>query len=167
MKYKLPYFAEIEITRVGEYYDVEIELKGQKTTIDMNFENTALDRRLFDRLKKILDNIEQEDLKNREQIFAAFREENGNTVKSFIEDHISVLEEELSGILSLKDTSCSPEEQLIKELVLYRIGFYPDGKYGSESFAVFDYGVGKELSNQILVVNIDPDGDLIDITWES
>lgn len=55
----------------------------------------------------------------------------------------------------------------LKKLKLGRIGFYPDGKYGTESFAVFDYIVDRELSNQIIVVNIDKKGNLINLAWES
>ena len=43
MKYKLPHFKEIDLTQLEEYYNVEIEQKGQKIRIDLNFERKAIE----------------------------------------------------------------------------------------------------------------------------
>lgn len=167
MKYKLPHFEEIDLTQLNEYYNVEIEQKGHKIGIDLNFEGKKIETQLFDQIKSIIENIESEDLKNRAYITSDFNDENGDTVKEYLEFHIEELAEELSGIVNFEDKSNSPDEQLMEKLKLGRIGFYPDGKYGSESFVVFDYIVDRELSDQIIVVNIDKNGELINLAWES
>ncbi|WP_044212469.1 DUF2004 domain-containing protein [Flammeovirga sp. OC4] len=167
MKYKLPHFEEIDLIQLDEYYNVEIEHKGHKIGIDLNFEGKEIETQLFDEIKKIIENIESEDSKNRTYITSDFKDENGDTVKEYLEFHIEELAEELSGIVNFQDKSNSPEKQLLEKLKLGRIGFYPDGKYGSESFVVFDYIVDRELSDQIVVVNIDKEGKLINLAWES
>lgn len=50
---------------------------------------------------------------------------------------------------------------------LVRIGLYPDGKYGSDNFAVFDYTINQDLTNQLIVVNTDENGVFEHISWES
>ncbi|MGH1335160.1 MAG: DUF2004 domain-containing protein [Aureispira sp.] len=167
MKYKLPHFEEIDLTQLDEYYNVEIEQKGLKIGIDLNFEKKEIEAQLFDEIKKIIENIESEDSKNRIYITSDFKDENGDTVKEYLEFHIEELAEELSGIINFEDKSSSPEKQLLEKLKLGRIGFYPDGKYGTESFVVYDYIVDRELSDQIVVVNIDKEGKLINLAWES
>ena len=167
MKYKLPHFEEIDLTSLDEYYNVEIEQEGLKMGIDLNFEEKEIEADLFDEIKKIIENIESEDSKNRAYITSDFKDENGDTVKEYLEFHIEELAEELSEIVNFEDQSSSPEKQLLEKLKLRRIGFYPDGKYGTESFVVYDYIVDRELSDQIVVVNIDKEGKLINLAWES
>jgi len=166
MKYKLPHFEEIDLTQLDEFYEVAIEQGGLKIRIDLNFEEKEIEAQLFDRIKKIIENIESEDSKNRTFITSDFEDENGDIVKDYLEHHIEELGEELSEIVNFEDESCSPEKQLLEKLKLGRIGFYPDGKYGSE-FVVYDYIVGREFSDQIVVVNIDKEGKLINLAWES
>ncbi|MEN7547192.1 DUF2004 domain-containing protein [Rapidithrix thailandica] len=167
MKYKLPYFEKIDLTQLDEYYKVEIEQHGQKIGIDLNFEGKKIESEIFDFIKSILENIELEDSKNRTYIASDFKDEHGDTVKEYLEFHIEELAEELSEIMSFEDESKSHEEQLMEKLKLDRIGFYPDGKYGTESFVVFDYVVDRKLSDQIIVVNIDMEGKLLYLAWES
>ena len=167
MKYKLPHFEEIDLTQLDKYYNVEIEQKGQKIGIDLNFAGKEIDAQVFDEIKKIIESIESEDSKNRTYISFDFKDKNGGTVKEYLDFHIEELAEELSEIVNFEDKSNSPDKQLMEKLKLGRIGFYPDGKYGSESFVVFDYIVDRELSDQIIVVNIDKDGKLLNLAWES
>ncbi len=167
MKYKLPHFQEIDLTQLDEYYNVEIEQKNEKIRIDLNFEGKEIEAKLFDKIKKVIESIESENSKNRAYITFDFNDKNGNTVKEYLEFHTEELAEELSEIVNFKDKSISPEKQLMNKLKLDRIGFYPDGKYGSESFVVFDYVVDREMSDQIIVVNIDKDGKFLNLAWES
>lgn len=163
MKYKLPHFDEIDLNQFEEYYNVDIEENGQNVNIDLNFEGTKIDAQLFDLIKTIIENIELEDSKNRTYITADFKYGDGDTVKEYLEFHIEELAEELSEVVNFEDKSKSPEEQLMEKLKLDRIGFYPE----NESFVVFDYIVDKELSDQIIVVNVDKEGKLLNLAWES
>ena len=163
MKYKLPHFSEIDLSQLEEHYRAEFEYNGQKTSVDLNFEGKQIESNLFDSVKEIIENIKLEDYKNRTYISNDFENINGDTVKEYLEFHIEELEDELSEIMDFNDKSNSPEKQLLDKLKLGRVGFYPDGKYGTESFVVFDYIVDREFSDQIIVVNIDHKGNLINL----
>jgi hypothetical protein len=68
-----------------------------------------------------------------------------------------------------KDNNLPQELQLLNKLRLIRVGLYPDGKYGTDHFATFDYSIDidGEPCNYLLVVNTNEKGDLDHITWES
>ena len=53
---------------------------------------------------------------------------------------------------------------LLKKLHLVRVGLYPDSK---DQFAIFDYSIGKELTNYLVVINTDENGNLEYMTMES
>ena len=54
------------------------------------------------------------------------------------------------------------EEQLLSKVYIRRIGFYPN----DNRFAILDFHVNDEISDQILVVIIENNMSY-DITWES
>jgi hypothetical protein len=166
-KYNLPYFKEISINQLEEYYSTDIEYKGNKVQLDLNFKEKQLKSQLFDHIKAFLDHIELHDTKNRHSIAFDYNAENGDTVKEYLEFHVEELLEELAGIINLEDKAVTPEKQLLEKLKLVRIGFYPDGKYGSESFATFDYTIDRAITDQLIVVNTDKKGKLINLAWES
>ena len=53
--------------------------------------------------------------------------------------------------------------KLLNKLHLIRVGIYPEG----EEFAVFDYTVNPDLTNFVIAVNTDENGNLDYITMES
>jgi hypothetical protein len=167
MKYQLPHFEEIDLTQVNEYYEAKIELNGQEIRIDLNFEKHQLEAKSFDIIKGFLEKIELQNTKNRTFIDADFKDENGDTIREYLEFHTEELKEELSEIINFDDQGNSPEQQLMEKLKLVRMGFYPDGKYGSESFVIFDYTVDRTITDQLIVVNIGKEGELLNLAWES
>ena len=44
-----------------------------------------------------------------------------------------------------------------------RIGFYPD----NENYAVWDYTIGREIADMVVVINTDKTGKINYVTWES
>ena len=90
--------------------------------------------------------------------------ENGE-VKEFIVFHIEEMEDELLE-LNISD-EINKEAQFLSKMKLVRIGLYPDGKYGSNYFAVFDYTVSRDLTNQIIAVKTNENGVFDHISWES
>ena len=61
------------------------------------------------------------------------------------------------------DASKSKEERLLTALKLKRIGFYP----GNENYAVWDYTIGKNVTDRLIVVVTDNNGNIKEITTES
>ena len=164
----LPYFGEIEFTQLEEYYTVEVAFNRSMLRFDLNFENKSITEEQAKSIKVFLNNISALENKNKSSIDKDFND-TGETADyiNFYLDELS--EEELGDLIDNNNTNKSKEEQLLSKLRLIRIGLYPDRKYGTDYYAVFDYSIDidGEPCNQLLVVKTDRNGDLNYITWES
>ncbi|RBQ02797.1 DUF2004 domain-containing protein [Pedobacter miscanthi] len=167
--YHLPYFGEIDLTQLKEYYDIEIKWNERKLNIDLNFGGKTISEEEIEKVKIFLDNIGKFDTQNKNHILDDFETQPSMTV-DYINFYLDEFDDdELSEIIGINDKQISKEIQLLNQLKLVRIGFYPDEKYDSERYAIFDYSIylDGEPSNQLLVVIIDKNGELDHITWES
>jgi len=70
---------------------------------------------------------------------------------------------EIDKVLVGTDASKSKEERLLSALKLVRVGFYP----GKENYAVWDYTIGRDITDMLVVVNTDNKGTIQYVTWES
>lgn len=168
-EYILPYFGQINTENLEEYYNVKTIIKNNNIQIDLNFENKTIDKSEMEVVKNFIENIEKLDKQNKFNIEKDFKDEVFETAE-YIAFYLEELDDtELSGIIELNNESISKELQILNKLNLIRVGLYPDGKYGTEYFGVFDYAlkIGGENSNQLLVVKTNKLGELDHITWES
>lgn len=165
----LPHFESINLQELKEYYVVEIDLNGRKTSIDLNFKNNSIDKDAIETIKTFLENINKFDKQNESYISNDFKEGDGET-KEYINFYFDELEQdELSNIIDIHDVNTPKETLLLNKLKLNRIGLYPDGKYDSNYYAVFDYSIdiNNEPCEQLLVVKTNEKGALDHIAWES
>lgn len=163
--YSLPYFGDLDPKDLEEYYEVEIDFEGQELQIDLNFEDDSIDVKRLDVVKKFMENIPNWDKKNKQYIEEDYASEEGDTVREYIEHHLEEIgKEELSKSMDLGGPEEDTHKQLIKSLRLVRVGLYPD-KEGD--FAVFDYSIGPELTQYLVVINTDENGNLDYMTLES
>ncbi|SFN51705.1 hypothetical protein SAMN05421738_1142 [Algoriella xinjiangensis] len=165
-EYTLPHFGKLQVENLEEYYNVDIELGGKEIQIDLNFENKTINIEDFDTIKHFIENIENFDKQNQHYIKSDYDDENGNTVKEYVTFHIEELGEEFLEQINI-DNQTDKEQQFLTKLNLTRVGIYPDGKYDTSYFAVFDYTVNKELTDQLIVVKTDNKGNLDHLSWES
>jgi hypothetical protein len=164
-EYTLPHFGKLATENLEEYYDVNIEFDGNEIQIDLNFEDKTIDTITMDKVKNFIENIENYDKLNKTYIFNDYNDEDGDTVKSYLEHHLEeVGKEELSNLINFDDRTTEPEMQLLKKLKLVRVGFYPDNE---DNFAIFDYSIGEEITNYLVVINTDENGQLDYMTMES
>lgn len=163
--YQMPYFGEINISALEEYYDAEIELNGSPVSIDINFKNSSIDQALALTIAEFLENISGFNKQNKTVIADDFNSEDGE-VRNYVTFHIEELGSDFLEQLAISHGSSDKEQQLLAKLKLVRIGLYPDGKY-DECFAVFDYTIDRELTDELIVVKTDKDGNLDHIAWES
>lgn len=167
--YILLYFGEINLDNLEEYYSANFDLNNTTIRTDLNFANQTIKKDEIKQIEAFLNNSKDLDKNNKAYIENDFNSENGET-SEYLNFYLEELdEEELSEIIDLQNHSTPKNIQLLKKLQLIRIGFYPDGKYGTDHFATFDYSIeiNGEPCNQLLVVNTDRDGKLDRITWES
>jgi len=73
--------------------------------------------------------------------------------------HLEELEEDFEEIIDSDDTEINNLKKLMKLLKIITISFYSD-------LVVFDYCINDEISDQLLVVNMDRQRNL-SIAWES
>lgn len=145
--YLLPHFGQINLAALEEYYDTSIDFNGREIEIDLNFENKTIDKKQMDIVKSFLENIDNFDKKNKKYIEKDFKDEDGDTVKTYLEHHIEEIDKaSLGKLIDFSNKSIDPERQLMKSLQLVRVGLYPDSE---DQFAIFDYSIGRDLTDYL------------------
>lgn len=163
--YSLPHFGEIDASNLEEYYDVDIEFNDSEIQIDLNFEGSSIDTKRMEKVKKFIENLESYDKQNVKYIEEDYKNEENDTVKTYIDHHLEEIDkDELAEIIDFDNKSVKPEIQMMKALRLVRVGFYPDSE---DQFAIFDYTIGKDLTNYLVVINTNENGELDYMSMES
>lgn len=164
-EYTLPHFGNLSTENLKDYYDIDIDFNGTQIQIDLNFENDTIDTLTMDKIKNFIENIDKFDKLNKNYILNDYNDEDGETVKLYLEHHLEeVGKEELSTLINFDDTITEPEKQLLEKLKLVRVGIYP---HDEENFAIFDYSIGREITQYLVVINTDENGELEYMTMES
>jgi len=164
--FELPFFGSLDLHSLEEYYQTIIEFNGTEVELDLNFESRRIDPERLDAVRQFIENLPTLNAMNRTYIEDDF---DGNdedpTVMAYAQFHIEELGEDgLEGIVDFNDSTKDPEQQLMEKLQLVRVGLYPDS---AEQFAIFDYSIGTELTNYLLVLYTDISGNLDYMTMES
>lgn len=163
--YTLPHFGQLDPTNLDECYDADIDLNGQEIQIELNFENKTIDTRRLDIVRKFIESIASFDKKNKKYIDQDYADKDCDTVKTYVEHHLEEIDKkELTELVDFGNKSLSARKQLVKALRLVRLGLYPDSV---DQFAIFDYSIGQELTQYLVVINTDQDGKLDYMTMES
>ncbi|CAD0005574.1 DUF2004 domain-containing protein [Flavobacterium salmonis] len=161
-EYTLPHFGNLSTGNLEEYYDVDIEFNGDEIQIDLNFEDKTIDTSTMDKVKKFIGNIDKFDKLNKTYIH---NDEDGDTVKFYLEHHLEeISKDEISTLINFDDILTEPEQQLLAKLKLVRVGLYP---HDEDNFAIFDYTIGRELTDYLVVIKTDENGQLDYMTMES
>ncbi|CAN5877434.1 hypothetical protein BH11BAC4_BH11BAC4_17840 [soil metagenome] len=163
--FSLPHFEKIDPEALAAYYDVNIHFNNTEIQIDLNFDNKSIAPARLETVKHFIENIRIHDLKNKEYIQQDYKDEDSDTVKFYLEQHLEELgETELASLIDPGSKSTDHEKQLLKKLQLVRVGLYPDSE---DQFAIFDYSIGQEITNYLVVLNTDENGNLEYMTMES
>ena len=160
-----PDFAEIDLKKIEDYYDWTLKFGNRKINLDINFETESTNQSELNQILKFVNRIPEFDNQNRNYIKADF-EQDVSMTSDYLNFYLDELDEsELAGIIDLKNRKKTRNSLLMEQLNLTRVGIYPQASY----FATFDYSIDidGEPCNQLLVLNINKDGTLDYITWES
>jgi Protein of unknown function (DUF2004) len=161
----VPHFGMLDSESLDEYYDTGIDFNGKQIQIDLNFENKTIDSRTLETVKAFIDNIRIHDINNRKYIDRDYNDEDADTVKLYLEHHLEELgENELATLINPGIKSTEYEKELLKKLHLVRVGLYPDSE---GQFAIFDYSIGQEITNYLVVIDTDKNGNIGHIAMES
>ena len=162
--HNLPFFGEIDLAKLEEYYEVTIQLNSNEVELDLNFSVENIEAGHLNSLAALLSNLAAIDAGNK-----AFIEQDyngaGDTVRMYIDHHLDEIDdEELGNIIDLSNTDVDIKEQLVKALKLIRVGFYPGNE---QDFAVFDYSIDPEFTQYLVVLFRNEKGEIHYITMES
>lgn len=161
----LPHFGPLDPASLDEYYDTEIGFNGVRIQIDLNFGNKTIDPDRLETVKGFIDNIRIHDINNKKYIDKDYNDDDGDTVKSYLQHHLGELgENELSALIDFNSKSTEHEKQLLKKLHLVRVGIYPEGE---DQFAIFDYSIGQKITDYLVVIATDENGNPDYMTLES
>jgi hypothetical protein len=163
--FKLPYFGAVDSQDLEEYYDIVTDFNNTEIQIDLNFESKTIEVERLEIVKHFIENIRIHDLNNKKYIETDFNAEDGDTVREYLEHHIEELPtDDLQQLIGSNAKTIEQSKLLLKKLHLVRVGLYPDSK---DQFAIFDYSLGQELTNYLVVINTDENGNLDYLTMES
>jgi len=162
---KLPHFGILDSESLEEYYDADVDFNNSEIQIDLNFDSTKIDIKRLETAKQFIENLRIHDINNKKYIQNDFENKNGETVRFYIENHIEELAiDDLENLIGSNLKSSDQPVRLLNKLHLVRVGLYPDSE---DQFAIFDYSIGKDLTNYLVVINTDENGNLDYMTMES
>ncbi|WP_410208916.1 DUF2004 domain-containing protein [Fusobacterium sp.] len=159
---KIRFFGDVAFNR--PYYETAVHLEDRDIEIDLNLDDVLGEKNwvfLYDEyiskvqlLRKDIEELIRKNFKGH------------GIVEEWLDYHIEELEisdEKVDGLLSEKNMKLPLKNKLFSLLNLRRIGLYP----GNFDYAVWDFMLDGDLSDDILVVITDIEGNVKEITWES
>ena len=162
---KLPHFGILDSESLDEYYDVDIDFNNGSVQIDLNFNGGTIDIKRLEIASHFIENIRIHDLNNKKYIENDFTDEDADTVQTYIDHHLKELAtDDLNSLIGANAKTADQPKLLVKKLQLVRVGLYPDS---ATEFAIFDYSIGQELTNDLVVIFTDENGNLDYMTMES
>lgn len=164
----LPDFATFDLNSLDEYYETQKTIQGGQIKVDLNFEAKSLKNDQLKTIQGFIENIDRFNNKNQTFIHDNLLSESGETA-NYLAFFLEELAEEIGQTIDLSQEKTTQEKALLKQLKLIRVGLYPDGKYNTSHFGIFDYTImiNDLFHDQLLVVKTDEHGNLNEIVWES
>lgn len=162
MKKDITYFGEVEISSPQVTTEGTVTIDSRQVELNLNFYDGVPGHDWVEEYENYVKELSQ----HKAVVEAAIRAdyEEGGDVKEYIDFHLEELDAAIvEKILAGTDASESKEERLLSALKLVRIGFYP----GNENYAVWDYTIGREIADMLVVVYTDSTGKINYVTWEN
>ena len=157
----IKYFKNVDFN--SDYLETTIELQNREIQLDINSDAVLGENSWVKEYEEYISKLETFKEKIDKEIIKDF--ENDGVTKEWVDFHLKELGEaiEEEGLLKECNKKLSLGRQVLSIIKLRRIGIYP----GYEDYAIWDYILDDEISDEILVIVTDKDGEIVDITWES
>ena len=171
----LPYFGEIaaeirtELSNIGEQedfaYDVDTTVNNQAISIDINAEEQPVTIEDLLKIKQFLEKLSEYDNLIKTHFINDFYQNKESDIRFYLTHHLEEFDkEDLSELIDFENNTISPIEQLLAKMNLVRVGIYP---HEMENFTTFDYSIGEDFTNYLLVIYTNKNGDITGMTMES
>ena len=157
------FFGEIDLERPEEWYEAEHEINGETVEVSMTFSTTCkiLGKDDIERVDNFIENLRS----NVEAIRLLLQQdfESEGETRNYIDSQIEEQDkDDIADLIKDADKKLSKKEKLLSVLTLLRIVFYPEK--GDKMFAVLDYTIDGDLTDDLLVVKLYKDNNVtIDI----
>ena len=157
----IKYFKNVDFNT--DYLETTIEFQNREIELEINTEVVLGKDSWVKEYEEYISKLEVFKEKIDKEIVEDF--ENEGITKEWVDFHLEELGEaiEEEGLLKECDKKLSLDRQVLSIIKLRRIGIYPE----YEDYAIWDYILDDEISDEILVIVTDTNGEIVDITWES
>lgn len=160
----LKFFGKIDLNNTKEYIDVSANINGNKISIDLIFFEKKVSKKTIEPTIHLLNNLSEIEKNAKKIILEDYKIQ--NVVLDYIEHHLQEFSESDLQSLDIIQTEKLEEKKLkfLNKIKLVRIGIYPED---SDSMATFDYTIGRDLTQYLIVIRFDSEGKLVEIVMES
>ena len=147
------------------YWDTEVAVSGRPIRVDLNVDDPNLPtERVAASLTRLAD-VAALTQAAREAIAPLSRSDPDDPLQLYFEHHRDELSAEaLARALGLGDVAKLSVETLVAGLELQRVGVYPEN---TEETFVVDFGLPRRITNYLLSVKLDADGNPTAVDMES
>ncbi len=157
--YSAKYFGEIDLNNPNEWYETELEVNDKKVEILFTVSSVckSIDKEAIQQIETYLDNLQDNESYVRSCMQENFKQK-GNVmeyINFFIEEFDK---EDIADLIKGIDKKLSKKEKLLSILVLLQIVFYPERD--DETFAILDYTVSEELTDELIAVKLYKDNSI-------
>lgn len=160
----LKFFGKIDLNNTEEYIDTSASINGNEISIDLNFFEKKISKKTIEPTIYLLNNLSEIEKKAKKIILEDYKIQ--NVVVDYIEHHLQEFSEDDLESLNIIQTEKLEEKKLkfLNKIKIVRIGIYPED---SDSMAIFDYTIGRDLTQYLIVLRFDSKGKLVEIVMES
>lgn len=162
----LPLLGQVDFPANSDSrWNFEVQSPVGPVSIDFNVKNGQISESLLKKTESLLQNFASLDGAARAAIRADYAEGDGAPSYDFLDFHVEELpQDELDKCFGSHKSGSIGVEELLCALELKRVGFYLDD---DEEFAIMDYMLKDAESDQILVVYVNPNGEILSVQMES
>lgn len=162
--HKIEPFGEIDFNKAEEEYTIyDYDLNGSKIWFDLIFENETVSESLIPDITAFITRIPELTATIKAKIIEDYQ--TGEIVKGYINHHFEECPpEELTEIgINTDQPEQAIKDEMARNIHLKRIGIYAE----DETFCVFDYTLSEEITQYLVVVNTNKQGEIEEIVIES
>lgn len=159
----IPYFGEIELDNLNDYYEADYSYLGKSIAIDLNFEDISIDESDLEPTIAALNGLNKLIETGYAELTKSYQ--TNGPVKQYINRHMSGLNpEELAELFDTAPEGLNKELKMMSHLKLRRIGFYPEDTIG---LVTMDFTIGYNLTDYVIAINFNNRLQFEDIALES
>jgi hypothetical protein len=149
----IPYLGDLNLNATKDI-EGEVIIDSTVVSIDLNFDENKIASNQIENINLLLENVNSYFLQAKDNIRIDL--ENNGVVRDYFDHHIEVVSDE-------KELNKN-EDKFLERLKLVRIGLYPED---DQHYALFDFTIGKQITNYIIVVRFNKYLKICSIDFES